>query len=101
MIKKIVGSKPALIGQKIPTSYYGSIEENYIEVCLDVTKGGSLANSICSTCAGKSDIISVDLCFLVEAQESEELPEQILASLRLHHIKVKSCPTFEEWSQSL
>ena len=34
MVKKMVGSNPALIGQKLPVSYRGSIEENYLELAV-------------------------------------------------------------------
>ncbi|KAL7553550.1 hypothetical protein ACHAWF_016830, partial [Thalassiosira exigua] len=39
VVKKMVGSTPALVGTKLPVSYRGSIDENYLEIILDVTKG--------------------------------------------------------------
>jgi len=88
-LKKLVGTQPALIGQKIPTSYYGSVEEGYIEVCMDVTKGGKMANSICSAVASKANSVTIDLAFLLQGSEGDELPEQLLSVIRLHHVSLK------------
>ena len=86
----MVPSKPALIGQKIPTSYFGSLRDGYLEICLNVTKGGNMANSICNAVASKCTSITVDLAFLVEGKDEESLPEHIFAAIRLHHVSLKS-----------
>lgn len=88
-LKKLVGNQPGMIGQKIPTKYYGSIEDGYLEICMDVTKGGKMANSICSAVASKATAVSIDLAFLLQGVTSEELPEQILSVIRLHHVSLK------------
>ena len=69
MIKKMVGSTPALIGTKLPVTYNGSIEENYLEIKLDVTKGPAFGNSVANTVVGKSDVVTVDLGFVIEGNE--------------------------------
>ena len=75
MVKKMVGSTPVVIGTKLaslasdnirlnsfhiddvlnnscflsllqPVSYNGSLEENYLEISLDVTKGPAFGNSV-------------------------------------------------------
>lgn len=88
-LKKVVGNQPAMIGQKIPTKYYGSVEDGYIEVCMDVTKGGKMANSICSAVASKASLVSIDLAFLLQGTNVEQLPEQLLSVIRLHHVSLK------------
>ena len=88
-LRKLIGNQPAMIGQKIPTKYYGSIEDGYLEVCMDVTKGGKMANSICSAVASKATAVSIDLAFLLQGVSSEELPEQLLSVIRLHHVSLK------------
>lgn len=88
-LRKLVGNQPAMIGQKIPTNYYGSINDGYLEVCMDVTKGGKMANSICSAVASKANVVSIDLAFLLQGTKSEELPEQLLSVVRLHHVCLK------------
>lgn len=88
-LKKLVGTQPAIIGQKIPTSYYGSAKDGYIEICMDVTRGGKMANSICSAVASKASLLSMDLAFLLQGSNDEELPEQLLTAVRLHHVSLK------------
>ena len=103
MVKKMVGSAPALIAQKLPTTYYGSIEENYLEISLDVTAGPAIANTIATTVAGKSDAVTVDLAFLIEGLvDDEELPEQVLALYRLHHVNMKkTLNTEKKWAEEI
>ena len=88
-LKKMVGNQPAIIGQKLPTTYYGSIDDGYLEVCLDVTSGGAMANSICNAVASKASIVTVDLAFVLEGKDEKELPEHLLSVIRLHHVKLK------------
>jgi len=100
MIKKMVGATPALIGTKLPVTYNGSIKENYLEIKLDVTKGPAFGNSVANTVVGKSDVVTVDLGFVIEGSEEEgTLPEQILGLFRLHHLNMKACPEHEAWGR--
>ena len=92
-LRRVVSDKPAIIGQKIPTTYYGSIEDGYLEVCMDVTKGGKMANSICSAVASKARVVSIDLAFLLQGTTRELLPEQLLSVVRLHHVNLKKKKT--------
>ena len=87
MVKKMVGSTPALIGTKLPVTYNGSLSENYLEICLDVTKGPAFGNTVANTVVGKADLVTVDLGFVIEGQEEDgHLPEQMLGLFRLHHL---------------
>ena len=88
-VKKLVGTNPAIIGQKIPTSYHGSVEDGYLEVCMNVTKGGKVANSICNAVASKSSIVTLDMAFLLQGADDDDLPEQLLTVMRLHHVSLK------------
>jgi len=89
LVRKAVGSSPALIGKKVPVEYYGGIDSNYLEISMDVTRAPQLANSIANTVASKSDIITVDLCFVIEGKEQKFLPECVLGAFRLHHVSLK------------
>ena len=106
----MVGTAPVIIGQKVPVSYNGSAMENYLEVSIDVSRGGSVANSIATSCLGKADAITVDLGFVLEGSETSipsnivnvstdessvmrsasELPEVMLGAFRLHHLDIKN-----------
>jgi len=114
MIKKIVGTNPALIGQKIPTSYYGyrrseslssspgkRRDKNYLEITFDVTKGGSMANSISNSVVGKAESISIDMAFLIEGKTEAELPEQVLGLCRVHRLSMKEAMTWDQWKHNL
>lgn len=102
MVKKMVGSTPAIIGTKLPVYYNGSLEENYLEVCLDVTKGPAFGNSVANTVSGKADAVTVDLGFVIEGSEEDgHLPERMLGLVRLHHLNMKKAPTHSEWKDEL
>lgn len=102
MVKKMVGSTPAIIGQKLPVSYSGSTEENYLEVSLDVTQGPALGNTIANTVAGKADVVTVDLGFAIQGQDADgTLPEQMLGLARLHHFNMKRAFTHAKWKEEL
>ena len=103
MVKKLVKTVPVLIGQKIPVSYFGSYEERYLEITLDITRGGKFANSIVNTCAGAADAITVDMGFLIQGSDSSELPELMLGAFRLHHVDMKRKNGFtnETWRNEL
>ena len=99
MVKKMVGSTPVLIGTKLPVLYSGSIEENYLEISLDVTKGPTFGNTVANTVVGKADVVTVDLGFVIEGQEEDgHLPEQMLALFRLHHLDMKKAYTHDQWN---
>jgi len=89
VLKKMVGPKPGMIGQKLPVSYNGSYQDGYFQINMDITRGGKVANSICAACANKASLIAVDLAFLLQGDSPQELPEQLLAVVRLHHIQLK------------
>lgn len=78
-----------MIGQKIPTTYFGSKKDGYLEINMNVTKGGTLANAICSRVASAASILSIDLAFLLQGNKKDDLPEQLLSVMRLHHVRLK------------
>lgn len=105
LVKKMVGSnKPAIIGQKVSVSTFGSIDQNYLEICLDICKGSKLAHSITNAVCGHANQVTVDLAFTVEGSTAEgTLPERILTAIRLHHVslKGKSSVTMEQFEREL
>lgn len=98
IVKKVVGSTPAIIGNKLPVTYRGSAGEGYLEVCMDVTAGPSIGNTIANTVVGRADAVTVDLAFVVEA-EGEMLPERVCGAVRLHHLSMKRAPVLREWME--
>jgi len=86
VMKKMVNEKPCLIAQKLPVSHYGSVDDGYLEICMNVTSGGKVVNSICSSCASKAGSLTIDLAFLLQGSNEKELPEQLLTVMRQHHV---------------
>ncbi len=101
-MKKMVGSTPCLIATKVPTSYHGSIAENYLEIVFDVTRGPAFGNTVANTVVGKASAVTVDLGFVIEGQEEDgHLPEQILGIVRLHHLDMKKAGNHAQWNEEL
>jgi hypothetical protein len=101
MIKKMVGSTPTVIGNKLPTSYRGSIDENYLEIILDVKGGSTFGSSVANSVVGKADAVTVDLGFVIEGQVDGHLPEQMLGVVRLHRLNMQMAPTHSQWKETL
>ena len=100
MVKKVVGSTPAIIGNKLPVTYRGSAGEGYLEVSMDVTAGPSIGNTIANTVVGRADAVTVDLAFVVEG-EGEMLPERICGAVRLHHLSMSRAPGMKDWMEQV
>ena len=101
MVKKMVGSTPALAGTKVPISYRGSINENYLEIILDVKSGSAFGSNVANAVVGKADVVAVDIGFVIEGQVDEHLPEQMLGLVRLHRLNMQMAPTHSQWNQEL
>ena len=46
---------------------------------------------------GKSELLTLDLAFVIEAEEEPELPERLLAVVRLHKLNMDMVPEMEDW----
>jgi len=98
----MVGTTPALIGTKLPVTYGGSIEDNYLEITMDVTKGPAFGNTVATTAVSKADLVTVDLGFVIEGEEDNStLPEQMLSLIRLHHLEMKKATTIGLWRKKV
>ncbi|DAZ98422.1 TPA: hypothetical protein N0F65_000136 [Lagenidium giganteum] len=85
IIKQSVGSKPTLLGNKLKCPYHKG--ENYFEVDIDISSN-SVANTVVGMVQGVTKSLVVDLAFLLEAQSEDELPENILGTVRLQHVSL-------------
>ncbi len=85
IIKQSVGSKPALIGNKLDLVY--SRGPNYFEVDIDISSN-SVANTVVGLVRGVTKSLVVDMAFLLESQSEEELPETILGTVRLQRVSL-------------
>lgn len=89
IVRSVVGGKPAIIGTKMPVSYhYGPPSQGrelYIEVDLDIA-ASSAARGILSVARSYTQVLTLNLGFVVQGNSDDELPEQMLLGARLHGI---------------
>jgi hypothetical protein len=86
VIKKAVGSKPALLGKKVKTSYI--MNERYFEIIVDVGSD-KVAKTIVGLSRGCAESLIVDMGFVLEGKDLKSLPEQLMGAVRLEHINFK------------
>jgi len=98
IIKQSVGTTPVLLGQKLATKYFRG--ENYFEVDVDIG-ASSVAASITNLVCGATKSLAVDLGVLVEGQIPAHLPEQLVGTVRLDKLDLKSACYFDESSGRL
>ena len=97
VVKSVVGGKPAIIGTKMPVSYFYQPAEpeqgkaQYLEMDLDIV-ASSAARGILSVVRGYTNILTMDLGFVIQGNQDDELPEQMLVGARLHSIDPLTAP---------
>ena len=97
VVKSVVGGKPALIGNKLPVTWvYQRAEAGkamYLEADLDIV-ASSAARGILSVARSYTNVLTLDLGFVVQGNSNDELPEQMLVGARLHGIDPMTAPPF-------
>jgi Protein ENHANCED DISEASE RESISTANCE 2, C-terminal len=95
VVKGVVGGKPALIGAKLPISYASQPAEGkealYLEADLDIASS-SAARGILSVARSYTQVLTLNLGFVIQGNEPDELPEQMLTGARLHGIDPLTAP---------
>jgi len=92
IVRRVVGGKPAIVGNKIPVQYvYGGTEScdggrEYLEADMDVVSSVA-GRGILNVVQKHTENLTLDLGFVIEAKNDDELPEQMLGSFRFHGIK--------------
>jgi Protein ENHANCED DISEASE RESISTANCE 2, C-terminal/START domain len=93
IIKQSVGTTPVILGQKLRTKYFRG--ERYFEVDVDIG-ASSVAASITNLVCGATKSLAVDLGVLLEGQIPQHLPEQLVGTVRLDKLDLKSACYFDE-----
>ena len=87
VVKKVVGWKPAIIGTKLPISYVYQPPEKglceYLEADLDIVSSAA-ARNILAVVRSYTQVLTIDLGFVVQGNTKQYLPEQMMLGLRLH-----------------
>lgn len=96
VVKSVVGGKPAIIGAKLPITYvYQPAGENkalYLEADLDIV-ASSAARGILSITRSYTQVLTINLGFVIQGNQADELPEQMLTGARLHGIDPLTAPS--------
>ncbi|KAE9601752.1 putative protein ENHANCED DISEASE RESISTANCE 2 [Lupinus albus] len=92
MVKRAVGTKACLLGKAVTCKYFR--QDNFLEIDVDIGSS-SVARGIIGLVLGYVTSLVVDLAILIEAKEEAELPEYILGTVRLNHVKIESAVPLE------
>jgi len=97
VVKSVVGNKPAILGTKMPVNWIYKEKEDgkamYFEADLDIVSSAA-ARSILSMVRSYTNVLTMDLGFVVQGNQEDELPEQMLCGTRLHGLDPSSAPAF-------
>ena len=97
VVRQVVGGKPAIIGNKLPINYiYDAGNEKealYLEADLDIA-ASSAARGILSVARTYTNVLTLDLGFVVQSNKQDELPECMLVGSRLHGVDPLKAPQF-------
>lgn len=80
MVRKAVGSTPAIMGTKL--AQYYSRSDRFLEVILDCGSS-QVATGVIRLSLGYAKSLVVDMGFLLEADDDEYLPERIFGCVRM------------------
>jgi len=84
LVKKVTPSNvPALIGNKLTTTYHRG--PNYMEIDVDITSS-TAANSIWTVIHKTLASLVIDLAFVIQANEVQELPETLFGTVRISRV---------------
>jgi len=89
IVKKAIGSKPALIGTKLKQSYHINLTKNYMEIDVDVCSSKIAAN-IFGLVKKAAKELTIDFNFTIEGQDLDTLPEVLIGGGRIINIDAKN-----------
>jgi hypothetical protein len=96
VVRNMVTGRPAIIGKKLPVTYQlakrGSHEAPLLTAVLDIGSSSNAAKRIVSVCRRYMSALTVDVGFVIQGETAEELPEQMLGSIRIHSLDPLKAP---------
>ncbi|KAG5176118.1 hypothetical protein JKP88DRAFT_203174 [Tribonema minus] len=85
VVRRAVGAVPCLLGTKVTTRYFRG--EHYVETNVEV--GSSVvAQRIIGCCRGYSGRIDVQLGVVLQGEEADTLPEELLGTVQFRWLQV-------------
>merc|ERR1711935_339310 len=91
MVRKGVGSRPAVMGKKIKQYFMrggavnGEGDDRYFEIIVDIASD-PIAKRITKLCLGFIKTIVVDMMFALEGYDESTLPERIFGGATIRNI---------------
>jgi hypothetical protein len=104
VVKRVVGGKPAIVGKSLPITYTYQPPQpelgfaEYLEADLDIVSSAA-ARNILAVVRSSVQVLTIDLGFVIQGNTKEELPEQMMAGLRLHGLdplNAEALPQFHD-----
>ena len=96
VVRNMVTGRPAIIGKKLPVSYdllLGTESEApLLMATLDIGSSSATAKRIVSVCRRYMGALTVDIGFVIQAEDQSQLPEQMMGSIRVHHADPLKAP---------
>ncbi|XP_020270640.1 protein ENHANCED DISEASE RESISTANCE 2-like [Asparagus officinalis] len=71
-----------------------AVGENYLEIDVDI-ESSAIANVVLHLALGYVTVVMIDMRFVVEAQEEEELPERLIGAVRIAQMELSSATFLE------
>ncbi|MFS7924363.1 putative protein ENHANCED DISEASE RESISTANCE 2 [Helianthus anomalus] len=93
LVKATVGNYSACLLGKALNCYYHS-GPNYLEIDVDIGSS-KIATAILHLALGCVTAVTIDMGFVVEAQEEEELPERLFGAVRICQMEMGSARVVE------
>ncbi|GKY93291.1 hypothetical protein MPSEU_000296600 [Mayamaea pseudoterrestris] len=84
LVKKAVGSTPAIMGKKLRQLYVRDKNRRFMEVILDCGSS-QVATGVIRLSLGYAASLVVDMGFLFEANDTSTLPERLFGAVRMKH----------------
>ena len=94
-IALIGGMRPVLLANKLATTYYTD-GESYLELTLDV-RSSAVARGAAGLIVSALKNVVIDMCFLFEGREEEELPERVWATWRASRLDLDRAAIPPPW----
>jgi hypothetical protein len=86
VVRKAVGSKPSILGNKLAQRYIHT--DRYFELIVDISSD-NVATRIVKLALGYAKTLTVDMMFLLEGTTEKTLPERILGGVRMINVDFK------------
>jgi len=86
MVKKAVGSKPAILGRKLKQHYIRT--QRFFELIVDI-QSDAIAKKVVALSVGYAKTLIVDMMFMLEGDTEDTLPERILGGVRVKNLDFK------------